>query len=115
MTFGMLERILVSDGAMHGDIFSPGTVIVDAIYGTGMHGQFRDSRVNQICGIINEAGCPVVSLDLPSGVNADTGEAADDSVRADLTITFHRMKPAHVKEEAKEYCGRTVVADIGIR
>lgn len=115
MTFASLERVLLSGGGMQGDIFSKTTVIVDAIYGTGMKGEFRDSVVVQVCDLIDSAGCPVVALDLPSGVNADTGEAAKGTLHATLTITFHRMKPAHVNEDAKAYCGEVVVADIGIR
>lgn len=115
MTFGMLERNLLSYNGAHSEIFSPKTVVVDAIYGTGMHGEFRNDDIRQICGIINEVACPVVSLDLPSGLNCDTGEAASGCVQADLTIAFHSMKPAHVMEETLYYCSETVVCDIGIR
>ncbi len=115
MTFGMLERNLLSYNGAHSEIFSPKTVVVDAIYGTGMHGEFRNDDIRQICGIINEVACPVVSLDLPSGLNCDTGEAASGCVQADLTIAFHSMKPAHVMEETLYYCSETVVCNIGIK
>ena len=114
MTFGMLERNLLSYGA-YSEIFSPKTVVVDAIYGTGMRGEFRNDDIRQVCGIINEVSCPVVSLDLPSGLNCDTGEAAAGCVQADLTIAFHRMKPAHVMEGSLFYCTETVICDIGIQ
>ena len=80
-----------------------------------MHGEFRSDDIRQICGIINEVSCPVVSLDLPSGLNCDTGEAASGCVQADLTIAFHSMKPAHVMDDALFYCSETVVCDIGIK
>lgn len=114
MDFGMLERNLLSYNGAYSDIFSAKTVVVDAIYGTGMHGEFRSENVRQVCGIMNDVSCPVVSLDLPSGLNCDTGEAADGCVQADLTIAFHAMKPAHVMEETLYYCSETVIGDIGI-
>lgn len=115
MTFAMLERNLLSYNGAYSEIFSSKTVVVDAIYGTGMHGEFRSDDIRQICGIINEVSCPVVSLDLPSGLNCDTGEAASGCVQADLTIAFHSMKPAHVMDDALFYCSETVVCDIGIK
>ena len=90
------------------------TVIADAIYGTGFHGSLRPDGA-KACRWINSAGCPVISLDLPSGTNADTGEAAAGAVRADLTVAFHLPKPVHVSEAAAEYCGIVKVAVIGIR
>ena len=90
------------------------TVIADAIYGTGFHGSLRPSG-EKACRWINDAKCPVVALDLPSGTNADTGEAAEGAVKADFTVTFHLPKPVHVSETAAEYCGIVEIADIGIR
>ena len=115
MTFETLERNLMSYNGAYCDIFSDRTVIVDAIYGSGFHGEFRSDIVRQACGIINESSCPVISLDLPSGMNADTGEIARGVVRADMTIAFHFKKNAHIKINALEVCGKTVVADIGIQ
>ena len=93
---------------------SGNTVIVDAVYGTGFHGSLRPSG-EKACTLINNAGCPVVALDLPSGTNADTGEASKGAVRADVTIAFHLPKPVHITESSAEYCGTVEVADIGIK
>ena len=92
---------------------SENAVIVDAIYGTGFHGSLR-AQGAKACGLINSANKPVIALDVPSGVNCDTSEAADGAVKADLTISFHAFKPVHENEAAKEYCGESVLADIGI-
>ena len=61
--------------------------VLDAIYGTGFHGTLRpDGR--QACDMLNSAGGFCLALDLPSGLHADTGEADEGAVRADLTVTF---------------------------
>ena len=56
----------------------------------------------------------LLAVDLPSGINADTGAVAEGAVRADLTVTFHRAKPLHYMPGSAHYCGEVVVADIGI-
>lgn len=88
-------------------------LIVDAIYGTGFHGELRNP-VRRVTRLINVSKAAVYALDVPSGLNADTGEADEDTVRADGTIVFHRPKPAHTDEKCAKYCGKTVCIPIGI-
>lgn len=58
----------------------------------------------------------VLAVDLPSGINTDTGEAAEGgAVRADLTVTFDSCKPLHTAPSSAPFCGEIVCADIGIR
>ena len=85
--------------------------LVDAIYGTGFHGALRPEG-RWACDQINRAGGRVLALDLPSGLGADTGLAAEGTVRADWTVTFHAAKPCH--RLAPDYCGQTEVVSIGI-
>ena len=85
--------------------------VVDAIYGTGFHGTLRPAG-RRACDILNGASGFCLALDLPSGLHADTGEAAEGTVQADLTVTFHASKPCHRLNPAQ--CGETVVASIGI-
>ena len=90
--------------------------VVDALYGTGFHGELRPSGL-ATCGLIrhlHKGGAFVLAVDLPSGINADTGAVAEGAVRADLTVTFHRAKPLHYMPGSAPYCGEVVVADIGI-
>ena len=92
------------------------TAVVDALYGTGFHGALRPAGL-KACALMNECrekGAFVVAVDLPSGLSADTGEAAEGAVRVGLTVSFHRLKPVHTTPAAKEYCGTIVLADIGI-
>jgi len=88
-------------------------LIVDGIYGTGFHGELRES-VRKITRMINQSKAAVYALDIPSGLNGDTGEADEDTVRADCTIVFHRLKPAHLDENSKGYCGEIICISIGI-
>lgn len=88
-------------------------VIVDALYGTGFHGALRPSG-QKACAQMNASNGYVAALDLPSGLQADTGIAAEGAVHADITIAFDSLKQVHVEEKAAEYCGKMILADIGI-
>ena len=93
------------------------TVVVDALYGTGFHGSLRPSGL-AACALMNrqhENGAFVLAVDLPSGINTDTGDVAEGAVRADLTVTFDSYKPLHTAASSAPFCGRIVCADIGIR
>ncbi len=85
-------------------------VIIDAIFGTGISGKIREPEATAI-DLINDANAFVVAVDVPSGLDPDTGES-EKAVRADLTVTFHSAKRGLLN--AKEYVGELVVADIGI-
>lgn len=88
-------------------------IVVDAIFGAGFHGEMPD-YLQHIVELINLTEADVIAADVPSGVCADTGEAAEYSVRADYTLTFTAMKPAHVIYPAAELCGTTLVVPIGV-
>lgn len=88
-------------------------VIVDAIYGTGFHGALKENA-RKAALLMNGAKAVVFALDIPSGLNGDSGQADTDTVRADYTIAFHRYKPAHLMETARQYYGSLTCADIGI-
>jgi ADP-dependent NAD(P)H-hydrate dehydratase / NAD(P)H-hydrate epimerase len=88
-------------------------VVVDALFGTGFHGAPRPEAAALI-ERINAARVPVVAVDLPSGVNASTGEVEGAAVRASLTVTFHGRKVGLVVAPGRFHAGRVVVADIGL-
>jgi len=83
-------------------------VVVDALLGTGIAGAPREPEASAI-GAINATGATVVSVDVPSGIDADTGEAAGAAVEADRVVTFHDAKPGLADLDAA-----VTVADIGI-
>lgn len=86
-------------------------LILDGVYGTGFHGALRSAGL-AAARWMNEAPGKVLALDLPSGLEADSGIAAEGAVQAQLTVTFHAAKPCHRLAAAQ--CGRVEVADIGI-
>jgi NAD(P)H-hydrate epimerase len=88
-------------------------VIVDALFGTGFRGEPR-AEAAELIARINAESAPVVAVDLPSGVDASTGEVAGAAVYADLTVTFHAPKVGLVVAPGRFHAGRVVVADIGL-
>jgi ADP-dependent NAD(P)H-hydrate dehydratase / NAD(P)H-hydrate epimerase len=88
-------------------------VLVDALLGTGLKGEPRE-KTSALIEQINAAGVPVVAVDVPSGVNASTGEVAGAAVRADLTVTMHGPKVGLAVAPGRFCAGEVVVADIGL-
>ncbi|HEX5172859.1 MAG TPA: NAD(P)H-hydrate dehydratase [Gaiellaceae bacterium] len=88
-------------------------VVVDALLGTGLKGEPRE-KTSALIEQINAAGVPVVAVDVPSGVNASTGEVAGAAVRADLTVTMHGPKVGLAVAPGRFCAGEVVVADIGL-
>ena len=88
-------------------------VIVDALFGTGFSGEPRADAAALI-ERINASAAHVVAVDLPSGVDASTGEVAGAAVRADVTATFHGRKVGLVVAPGRFHAGNVHVADIGL-
>lgn len=88
-------------------------LLVDAIYGSGFHGELDDYH-RDICRLMNGVGVPIAALDIPSGLTADTGAADPYTIQAQYTIAFDSEKPADVLPFAARYCGKVITADIGI-
>jgi len=80
-------------------------IIIDAMLGTGTQGQLREP-INSIIDLINESKAYKIAIDIPTGINPDTGET-DKAVNPDLIITFHDIKQGLAKD-------KTIVVDIGI-
>jgi len=88
-------------------------LVVDAILGTGLSAEV-EGLYRAAIERINAAGRPVVAVDLPSGVDADTGRILGAAVRADLTVTFGFPKVGHFLPPGEARVGRLEVVDIGI-
>ncbi len=88
-------------------------VVIDAIFGTGFEGAPRSPATEAIA-VMNDCDAAVVAADIASGVDASTGEAEGDAVRADATVTFHGAKVGHMVRPGKGLTGELIVADIAI-
>ena len=117
----MLKRLKAASGSL--EPFSPSPdlyhqlnscdVIIDAIFGVGLNSDLNEDALNAVS-LINRSNATVISVDIPSGVHADTGEILGDAVKADITITFSLAKPGHFVEPGCVSCGELRVCDIGI-
>ena len=111
---------LVQTAAAHPRPFEPAALqgaagVVDAILGTGFGGEPREPARTAIAAINEVAGdAVVIACDVPSGVDASTGEVAGAAVGADVTVTFHAPKPGLWISPGKTCAGEVVVTDIGI-
>lgn len=81
-------------------------LVVDGIYGTG----FRGSLPEEVREVLSRITAPVLAIDLPSGMNGDSGFCSPGTLHPEVTVTFAFKKPCHLLED----CGRVVLADIGI-
>lgn len=88
-------------------------VVIDAIYGTGFKGALPD-LVAGFVEDLNKAEIPVISVDIASGLEADTGKVHNTAVKADLTVTFGLPKLGHFLAEGPDYTGKIVVDPISI-
>ena len=87
-------------------------IIIDAIFGTGIKGQIREPYLSAIGAINSNRRAFVLAVDMPSGFDPNTGKTHDLCVRADATVTFHRLKVGLAK--GRKYTGALHVEKIGI-
>ena len=113
--WNLLEKMesvkLLTDGNFDHLNNSEFDVIIDGILGTGISGEIREPQASAIT-FINKSNAFKLAVDVPSGVDPDTGNKNSPHVVVDITITFHRMKVGMPK--AKDVCGEIFVEKIGI-
>lgn len=86
-------------------------IIIDGIFGTGIKGEIQDPHLSVIK-LINKSKAYIVAVDIPSGLNPNTGEITSNVIRANTTITFHRIKLGLLTN--KKYTGNLILKKIGI-
>src|SRR5919197_2379813 len=104
-------RVLAESGRETTEDLAGADVVIDALFGTGFHGAPREDAAQRI-EQINAAGVPVVAVDIPSGVDASTGEIAGAAVNADVTVTMHAAKVGLAVAPGRFHAGAVEVADI---
>jgi ADP-dependent NAD(P)H-hydrate dehydratase / NAD(P)H-hydrate epimerase len=103
---GARVRVVDAGDVGGGSVLPPCDLVVDGAYGTGFRGSYDAPLV--------PVGAAVLAIDIPSGVDADSGEAPGDAVQADRTVTFAALKPGLLQGRGAECSGAVEVADIGI-
>jgi len=103
----------VEDLPEDGRLAGPVTLVVDGVLGIGGRPGLPEP-VARLAAAVQQAGWPVVAVDLPSGVDADTGGVPGPAFRADRTVTFGVHKPCHLVEPGRSRCGVVDLVDIGL-
>ena len=106
------EALGVSSKAYNSGAFANAEIVVDCLLGTGFQGSLREPWLSAVSEI-NACNAQVVSVDINSGMNGDTGEA-ETAVRSDLTVTIGYVKRGLISENAANFMKKLVVTDIGI-
>lgn len=88
-------------------------IIVDALLGAGLSRDVGE-EMGELVSAINASGAQVIAVDIPTGVDGESGVIRGSAVKANLTVTFFRHKPGHLLEPGAGLCGEVLLADIGI-
>lgn len=88
-------------------------MIVDGLFGTGLSGRIRDDY-RRLIECINASDCPILAVDIPSGLDCDTGRPLGIAVKASWTVTFVAVKKGFTYAQAAQYTGEIFIASIGI-
>jgi len=88
-------------------------LVVDALFGTGLARPLEGAAAETVAAA-NASPAPTLAVDIPSGVDADTGAAGSPAIMAVRTVTFHRKKPGHVLFPGRALCGAVDIVDIGV-
>lgn len=95
------------------DCIANAQYIIDAVYGIGFKGELKE-EISKIAQFVNESDTKVLAVDIPSGISCDDGSIGNNAFKADVTVSFSVLKPAHVLYPAMDYCGKLVVVNVGI-
>ena len=108
-----VKTIVQPNAASLTEFCSKATVIVDALFGTGLNSTLAPLYA-AVVEAVNSSGKPIVAVDIPSGVDASTGRICGTAVNAILTVTFAAAKLGHCLYPGASHCGELMVTDIGI-
>ena len=111
---GRVEALSTEDDWVLAELAaSKADVLVDALLGTGFHGEL-EGDVLRACELLNKSEKYILAIDIPTGVNADNGAVSENAVRADLTVTMALVKTGLLLYPGREYCGDIELADISM-
>jgi hydroxyethylthiazole kinase-like uncharacterized protein yjeF len=104
---------IVHDATFDGPRYMDAHLLIDGLLGYNARGAPRGA-VATLIDMANESGLPILAVDLPSGIDPDTGAVPGTAIRATATVTLALPKPGLLTEEAGPYVGQLLLADIGI-
>jgi len=111
-----IEQLDLSDADIAGRVktlAADADMLVDGIFGTGLNGQLSD-KYKQLIEAINAQNTPILAVDIPSGLDCDTGRPLGAVIRAAYTVTFVAVKKGFTSTDAARYTGEIFVASIGV-
>jgi NAD(P)H-hydrate epimerase len=111
-----IEQLNLNDGDIPGRIktfAADADMLVDGLFGTGLTGRLSD-EYKQLIESINACNCPVLAVDIPSGLDCDSGQPLGAAIKASWTVTFVAVKKGFTYTGAAQYTGEVFVASIGI-
>jgi len=113
INLGRLENTEVNVRDIDSPVSVDADLVIDAIFGIGLKGEVKEP-VRSIIKDLNEKNLDIVSADVPSGLDADTGEVLGEAIKAKKTVTMQFAKKGFYINKGSEYTGEIIVVDIGI-
>jgi NAD(P)H-hydrate epimerase len=95
------------------DLLGDRPLVIDALFGAGL-ARSIDGVAARLIERMNQLACPVVAVDVPSGLHGDSGQIMGCAAKAEVTVTFFRAKPGHYSLDGLRLCGELKIVDIGI-
>ncbi|MBA7712386.1 Bifunctional NAD(P)H-hydrate repair enzyme Nnr [subsurface metagenome] len=111
-----IEQLNIGDGDVPARVkafTADADMLVDGLFGTGLSGQLSN-EYKQLIETINTCNCPILAVDIPSGLDCDNGQPLGAAIRASYTVTFVAVKKGFASRSAAQYTGEIFVASIGV-
>ncbi len=111
-----IEQLNLRDGDVPAQVKTfarDADMVVDGLFGTGLSGQLSN-EYKQLIDSINACNCPILAVDIPSGLDCDNGQPLGAAIRASYTVTFVAVKKGFASGSAAQYTGDIFVASIGV-